>query len=164
MMILIQLLAMCLWGIPHDLHLSKTEVSYNDRSDAIEVVMHIYIDDLELGMADMAEGLYLGTDRERAQADSMIAAYLQKHFMLTTGTDTLQWEFLGKEVSDDLMAFWCYMEVGQPMLRDDLGVYLSLFDDLYDDQKNVVELKFDDTHRKYALLRRGKNRTTIKLP
>lgn len=142
-------------AMDHDLHLSKTEIRFNQETQSLEIVMHVFIDDLEIGIGDTKGKLGLGTDREVIHADSIVSEYLLDNFSMLSNDNHLPVSYLGKEVSDDLMAFWVYMEVVEPPLADDILVRMTLFDDLYDDQKNIVDLKYDDGHREFALLRRG---------
>jgi hypothetical protein len=48
--------------------------------------------------------------------------------------------FIGKETSDDLQALWCYFEAAVPK-SGVLSVQCSWLTDIYNDQRNIVELR-----------------------
>ena len=145
------LLAVCLctaasFGV-HDFHLSKSTVNYDTDTNALQVTLRIFIDDLETALAaEGIEGLKIGTGIEVDSADYFVAGYIADHFVLTTAADTLSYDYLGKELSDDLQAIWCYLELP---LEDGLptGADLTLHNTIlladFADQKNVVTVKKD---------------------
>ena len=93
----------------HKFYVSQIQINYNSGNTSLEVSAHIFIDDLELALkAQGADSLFIGTKREASRADTLIFRYLQQQIELRIGGRLLQGEFLGKELSDDLQAVWCY--------------------------------------------------------
>lgn len=126
----------------HELHLSNSHVNYDEKSMSVQVTMHIFIDDLELALKnDGITGLKIGTEKESPDADDAVADYIDQHFNLIVAGDTLQQGFLGKEVSEDLMALWCYIELPIDQMPQDLEVVNTILTREYDDQKNIVVFK-----------------------
>lgn len=148
----------------HDLHLSKTEIEYNAENESVEIIMHLFIDDVEdaIGQYDTTN-LNLCTTQEIIEADQFIDDYIHKNFKITSNGIPLEWNFLGKETSEDLFAIWCYLEIEQAELSNDLIVEVTLFNELYEDQKNVVKVEYDKDHKDYFLLDRNKTIGSISI-
>ena len=125
----------------HDFHVGRARIEYGAAEQEWQITLHLFIDDLELALAEKrSPDLYLGTKRETAEADRYIQSYLQQYFQLSVGDETLQWEWLGKEISDDLTAFWIYLYVPEANPKAGLKVRNKLLLDLYDDQQNMVQV------------------------
>ncbi len=148
----------------HDLHLSRTDIIYNPETDAFEITMNIFIDDLEAALDLQGhQDLYLCTDREVSDADSLIALYLTEHLMISSGSNTLPYQYLGKEVNEDLSSVWCYMEILSPDISDDISVEMDLFNELFDDQKNIVKLQYDTKHKDHYLLSKSEKTAILSI-
>ncbi len=147
----------------HDLHLSKTELVYNNQNHTIEVTIHLFIDDLELALAEMGYlDLYICTEREDQKASELIGDYiLNKIDIIIDGNDAAP-QFLGKEVSDDLMGIWCYLEVDSIDVNESISVNVDFFNDLYEDQKNILNLKLNSDNQEYFLLNGKKTQADLK--
>jgi hypothetical protein len=125
----------------HDFHMSKGQIEYVAAEKSLQIMLHLFIDDLEDALALQGiKGLQLGTDKEAAQTDERLAAYLRQHFNLTLNGNKLNLQFLGKETTDDMAAIWCYLLVEQVALPRDLRIQNSLLTDLFDDQKNILTI------------------------
>ncbi|MEL6655837.1 MAG: DUF6702 family protein [Bacteroidota bacterium] len=125
----------------HEFHISRTRIEYGAAQQEWQITMHVFIDDLELALAEKgSSALYLGTKRESEEADHYIQRYLQQYFQLSSGDDTLEWQWLGKEISEDLTAFWIYLVVPEANPERPLGIRNKLLLDLYDDQQNMIQV------------------------
>lgn len=118
----------------HDFHLSKSTVNYDEPSSTIQVSTHLFIDDLEVALGNKT--LNIGTDKEDRYADLYIAEYIEKHFLFIA-SDTLKYQFLGKEVSQDYTAVWCYFEVPVDTPAK-LTVVNNVLIETFMDQQNLV--------------------------
>jgi len=106
--------------------------------------MHIFIDDLEVALAEKGVSkLYIGTEKEDTTADLHISEYIAEHFKLKGDDKSLQPQFLGKELSKDLAAIWCYMEVTLDQELEQMDISHNLLMEVFADQKNVITIKKD---------------------
>ncbi len=127
----------------HEFHLSKSTINYNTKNAALEISVHIYIDDLEdaLQYAGVND-LQIGTEKEDSLTDGYIADYISDHMILSTSNrDTLAQYFIGKEISKDLAAIWCYVEVPVDIPLSSLEIDNNILMEIFDDQKNIVGIK-----------------------
>ena len=54
--------------------------------------------------------------------------------------ENVDYTFLGKEVSEDLQAVWCYLEIENINSIKELKIKNQLLTSLFDDQKNIVSI------------------------
>lgn len=151
-------------GSIHDLHLSRTDLAFNPSSNSFEVTIHLFIDDLEYALAeDGFDNLMLCTDKEDVEADTYISYYLSEHLKILVDNNQVNMTYLGKEESDDLQAVWCYIEIPLKEQPEMVTVELDFFNELYEDQKNILQINFDETNKGYFLLNSQKTSGSINI-
>lgn len=146
----------------HDIHVSVCELRWNEASGAFEVAVKIFIDDLERALTmEGAPGLFIGTPKENAEASRYIGAYLQKHFTIDVDGIRLTPDFVGKEISDDLLAVWCYIEFPAKISRSKKCTLSNdILLELYDDQRNIMDIQMNKTHKDYTIFQPGRTTWT----
>ena len=148
----------------HEYHLSNTEVRYNEQESALQITTRIFIDDLEETLGNEGhQGLFLCTEREPIHADSLVQEYLNQNLLISVDGDLISLDYLGKEISDDLIAVWCYLEVPDVSPKELIEVENNVLLETFDDQKNIVNLKTDSGTRAMFILENGKNKGSIEL-
>lgn len=131
------------WRAPaaHDFHISRVQVEYAQAEREWQISFHIFIDDLEAALrAKGAPALHLGTQKEAAEADTYIQNYLRRHFQLAADGKPLAWQWVGKEMSEDLSAFWIYLHVPDATAPKQLRIHNKILLELFDDQQNMVQV------------------------
>lgn len=143
----------------HDIHLSLCELRYNEASGSFEVSIRIFIDDLEAAIEkEGIKGLGIGTPKEIASADEYIASYLDKHFSIVVDNVKLKGSFLGKEITDDHLAVWCYVEY--PNVKAGANKCIlsnNILFEVYDDQRNIMDIRMTKSHKDYTIFERSKD-------
>ncbi|MCB0570086.1 MAG: hypothetical protein KDC66_10000 [Phaeodactylibacter sp.] len=140
----------------HAFHISKCLIDYNEAEQSLQMSMHIFLDDLEEALRRQGSGkLYLCTPKETPDAEKQLAAYLEQHFRLRVNGKQQAFEFIGKEVSDDLAAVWCYLEITGVANLKALEVANDILMELYSDQKNVVSINGPGHKQGMLLLQKG---------
>ncbi len=126
----------------HTFYISITQVQYNEDTDAIEVSMKLFTDDLEKALeARTTERLYLNTEKENKKADLLLREYLKRHFKITVDDKEHEINFLGKEYEDD--ATWCYIEVKNIGGKlEKINIQNSTLTDTFDGQANLVHCSY----------------------
>ncbi len=148
----------------HDFHVSKCLAHYDTEEQALQMSMHIFIDDLELALAQEGhENLFLCTPKEVTEAEAYLKDYLRRHFKLSADGTPLSFDFIGKEISDDLMAVWCYLEVTGLPRPESLEVEYSILLNTYDDQKNILSLDFPGEKPGMLFFQKGQAKKTAAL-
>lgn len=148
----------------HEYHLSNTEVRFNKQESALQITTRIFIDDLEETLGNLGHtGLFLCTEREPEHAEALIEEYLKNNLLIKVDGAIQNFEYLGKEMSDDLIAVWCYLEVIDVNPQTDIEVENNVLLESFDDQKNIVNVKTDEGKRSMFILQNGDNKGTFKL-
>ncbi|MCR9099061.1 MAG: hypothetical protein NXI25_03860 [bacterium] len=125
----------------HDFHVSKCLMEYDAEAQSLQMSMHIFLDDLELALEQRGhDKLFLCTPREAVEAEQHLEAYLREHFRLVVNGEPRAFKYWGKEISDDLSAVWCYMEVENLTKVESLQLTYRVLFDTYRDQKNLASL------------------------
>ncbi|MDX1665854.1 MAG: DUF6702 family protein [Saprospiraceae bacterium] len=146
-------LLFCTSAFLHDIHISKGLVEYNEAENALQITLHIFVDDLEdaIRLKHGHENLQIGTEKEHPEAEIYIEEYLRETFSLTVDGEKRSFTLLGKELSDDYMAVWCYLEISEVPPFKKLTLHNSILMDLFDDQSNIVTVKGPDGKRSGSL-------------
>ena len=129
-------------SLPHDFHVSKTELHYKSDQGALQITCNMFIDDLELALKSYSEDeLKILTKFEHSSSDSLIELYLKEHLKIELNGSGLKTTYLGKEISDDLEAAWCYIEVMDCPEPLKLMVENTILLKEFDDQRNIIYLR-----------------------
>jgi hypothetical protein len=147
----------------HDFHVSKCLIEYRPDEQALQISLHLFIDDLEYALEQRGQkDLYICTAREKESADKIIAAYLARKLSLEVNNRKHAFEFIGKEVSDDLSGIWCYLEITNIKELKALSIHNSILLEIFDDQKNIVSLT-GPNQRGTLLLQKGNDTEAFRL-
>jgi hypothetical protein len=152
------------WENPtaHEFHVSKTLVEHNAESKSLEISMHIFVDDLELALEKIGgKELRLGSDKENPKAEELLVKYLNQQFQLLVNGKSVKFSFIGKELSEDFLAVWCYLEVEGITNLNSLKVTNTVLTEMFPDQKNVVQIKGPNQKKGYFLMDKVNNQETL---
>jgi hypothetical protein len=145
-------------NVDHEFHVSKCLVEFNEAEQALQMSMHIFLDDLEEALRRKgADDLFICTKMESEDAEKLMSQYVADNFILEVNGKVLEYEFLGKEPSEDLQGVWCYLEILNVTSVKDLKVTNNILLEVYDDQKNVVSIIGPDRRKGMMLLQRGQS-------
>lgn len=130
----------------HEFHVSKCVIDCKKSEEAIQVALHIFIDDLEEALRQQgADKLFICTEKESKKAEKYMIRYLQNHFKIIVNEEAVEYNFIGKEISDDIQAVWCYLEVENVNTINSLELRNDILMEVFDDQRNIINLKVDGT-------------------
>ena len=132
----------------HDFHVTHTTIYYNADKEAIEITVNVAIEDLERALEDQtAKKISIGTNTETESVDEHIQAYFRQRLMLIPNNRLTHYQWVGKEVSQDLHNLYIYFEVldcNQNGKIESLLIENSIFTDILPDQSNIVLVEFGD--------------------
>ncbi len=134
----------------HDFHLSNSSLKYKAADNVLQLSIRVFIDDLESALKLKGiDSLYIGTEKEAQSSNDYIAQYLQQTFQIESEENKLQSFFLGKELSEDLSAVWCYVQFNNVSGCSSLKVTNTILTELFDDQKNIFTFSTDEGRKDY---------------
>lgn len=138
----------------HKFYLSVTNINYIAESDALQITSRIFTDDLE----DLLKERYdldanLGLENESPQADAYIERYLKRKFVLKLDEEVAAYNFIGKKYDNDVVIIYLEAtEVGFSALKS-LSIENDVLTDLYEEQKNLVHVKWNGKKKSFVLIR-----------
>lgn len=137
----------------HEFYISKCLIEYVESQKSIQVTLHVFLDDLERGLANAGyEDLHLTEENELPAADSLLEVYLLQHFAIKANQENVGLSLLGKELSDDYAALWCYLEALPVQPPASISVKNSLLTEIYDDQQNIINIKYSGKEEAFFIL------------
>lgn len=146
----------------HEFHVSTTDIEYVVEQEQVQIVMHLFIDDLELALQQAgAPKLFLGTPNELPQTRQHLSSYLEKKFRLSWNGHYLPTPMLGYEMSDDMQAIWVYLQANTTRDLQSIEVQNTVLTEIYSDQKNIVKFKAEQGKKRATFLL-SKDRTSGK--
>jgi len=130
--------------VDHDIHLSKSEVNYDSKSQSVQMSIMLFLDDLEAALEKRgAKDLKLYSKREADDADDWIDDYLGNKLRFSTNGQTLEATNLGREITEDFEGVWCYLEIPSINSNQAFAVTNEIFMEIFDDQKHVMVITKD---------------------
>jgi hypothetical protein len=155
-LLFISFLLLCSFEM-HQFHISKTDVTYKPTEKTLQITMHIFIDDLEKSLEKQGiSKTYIGTEKEKQEANSLIIKYLQSNFSIKLNNKAIIYDFLGKETSNDKQAIWVYLEAKNVKDIKQIFVENKIITETYSDQKNIVQINVPSKKQGYFLLDKNK--------
>lgn len=141
-----------LLGFTHPFHVSRCEIDFNEQETAMQITLHLFIDDLELALEDLhPKPLRIATRREAKVVDSLLVDYLNQHLSISTGAQLIDYQFIGKESTKDWSAIYCYFEAPIEQFPQKLKIKNSILTDVFDDQQNMLTITRDENKKWDAL-------------
>ncbi len=146
----------------HEFHLSKCLIEYNSRESAIQISLHLFIDDTEEALRRRGiDKLFICTEKEAESAEQHLETYLTQHLRLEIDGKPLVPTFLGKEVTEDFMGMWCYLEITNVEKVQELVITNEILMDTFEDQKNLVNVIGPGNQKGMFLFEKGESKDSF---
>jgi hypothetical protein len=129
----------------HPIHIAISELNYNEKSQSIEVMHKIFIDDLEKEIEKEFQStakdlsLKLNTKNQNPKSDQFLKDYIEKKFKISIDGKYLPIQYIGKEYETD--AVWLYFEIATVNPPKEIKITNSILINFYEDQDNLVHVK-----------------------
>ena len=158
--ILFVLLILVISGFSHKFYVSLVQVEFNTETKALEITMKIFTDDLEYAISGSQLSYGLGAENEPSEADSILYTYIKNNFSIAVNGQPYTPNYIGKEVEMDVT--WIYTEILEIESVSSVEVSNLMLTELFDDQVNLVNVKYLG-QKKGLLLNRNNSSGTIQL-
>jgi hypothetical protein len=125
----------------HPIHVTVTEIEFDEKSKALEIVMRVFMDDLETTLrSDLKQPeLDVSQPKNGLTLDQMAATYVTNHFKITLDNKPVQVKYLGHEEEGD--AFIFYIEVSNVKKWKTIQIRNDMMTSSFEDQSNLVHVK-----------------------
>lgn len=136
----------------HPLHISVTEITWDEKEKELEIMLRIFTDDLELAVRSTKNDAELNLlNPLNTTTDKLAWEYLQPRIKLTADGKLQAVKYLGHETDEDVLIF--YIQV-QPVKKfTTIGITNSILTELYEDQANLVNMTVNDETKSLRLMR-----------
>lgn len=136
----------------HPMHVSVTEIEMDEKEKRLEIMMRVFIDDLETTLRQHFRQPELDVLEPKAQSlDVLMQAYLKARFQISLDGKPQVIKYLGNE--RDHEAFVFYIEVEKVKKWKTIQVQNSIITEIYDDQSNLVHVTRGETVHSMRLTR-----------
>ncbi|MBX2944603.1 MAG: hypothetical protein KF725_02120 [Cyclobacteriaceae bacterium] len=142
----------------HPIHISVTEMEYDEKERELEIVMRIFSDDLETSIrAAQNEPLLDLLHPQSATTDELAREYILNRFKVTLDGKVQKLNYLGFELDGDAMVF--YIQAVQVKNWKSITVLNSVILETYDDQSNLVHVTLKGRTKSLRLMRNNPSGT-----
>jgi hypothetical protein len=140
----------------HEFYVGLTEVEHNSKSQTLEITVKIFRDDMEKAIeAKSGINLQLGTQREHAQADSLLYNYLSGKLEISVDGQKRKLRWIGKEADFD--ALWMYVEIEAVQYLKQIAIRNTLLFETFYDQSHIIKVNYDN-EKEAGVVNRNKDR------
>jgi hypothetical protein len=141
------------WFCLHPLHVSVTEIELDDKDKELEVMMRVFVDDMESTLRNKLNQpeLDILEPKNGKTTDQMASAYIQEHFKVTLDGKPQKINYLGHEREAE--AFIFYIQVSGVKKFKTIQVMNDIITELHDDQSNLVHVTVHDKVKSLRLTR-----------
>lgn len=148
------LFLMVSFATAHKFYVSVTNINYSEDDAAFQITSRIFIDDLDKLLKERyGIEAKLATPNESKVADEYIEKYFRTKFLVELDGEPVNYTFLGKRYDTDVVI--CYLEISNVNLSETktMSVQNEILTDLFDEQKNIVHVKWKENKKSFVLIR-----------
>ena len=126
----------------HPIHISVTEINYNEKSKSLQITSRIFVDEMELGvrMQRKEPELDILEPKNGVTTKQLITNYMNVHFKIKIDGKPVKINFLGHEKED--ISFVCYLEIENVKKLKTIEVFDDIITEIHDDQSNLVHVTY----------------------
>lgn len=124
---------------PHPIHVSTSNIEYNGKDNKLEVICTIFTDDFEAALAKQynAKTDFNKTEMHAAM-DALVKSYIAANLHIKANNAAVNLNYLGFEINKEVTDV--YLESDKIQQPKKVDVEVSLVDNLFDDQINIVHI------------------------
>ncbi|MFT4576858.1 MAG: hypothetical protein ACI9SI_001794 [Polaribacter sp.] len=137
----------------HKYYLSLTQIEYNSTSKSVEVIINVFVDDIETALNDIhKKNFELNTKDEITDVDSYFFKYVQNHLKFKIDDTTVNYSFIGKEYDGNVVFF--YLEIKDIQSVTKIEVDNTILLEHFPKQQNLVKSKVNKKHKSIMLTKK----------
>lgn len=124
----------------HPIHVTVTEIEFDEKDKALEIMMRVFADDLETALRNdlRKPELDILDPKNVVTTNQIVSNYLFKHFKILLDKKPQQIHYLGHEVEDDALIL--YIEVSNVKKWKMIQVTNDILTERHEDQSNLVHV------------------------
>jgi hypothetical protein len=138
-------------SLVHPLHVSVTEITYDEKEKELEIISRIFIDDLEAAIQNEKKFAINMVESEKTIVDRVVGEYLQNHFKVSLNGQAQKIVYLGHEIENE--ALLCYIQVKNVKRWNTIEVLNTVITELHEDQSNLVHVTVREKIKSLRLMK-----------
>lgn len=136
----------------HPIHVSITEIEFDEKEKSLEVMMRIFADDLEITMKNRYSNPTLDILNPAGKSlDEMMRDYLAEKFVVSVDGKKVALNYLGHEREGEAFVF--YIEIPKIKKLRTISITNGTLTETYEDQSNLVHVTNAGTVKSLRLTR-----------
>lgn len=136
----------------HPLHVSVTEVDFDEKEKELEITMRIFVDDLEETLRNFHKQPELDLlGQPEKMTDQLMAPYLAARFQISVDGKLKKFNYLGHERDGEAMVF--YVQVSDVRKLKEVSVRNEVITETHEDQSNLVHVTVAGKVKSLRLMR-----------
>ena len=137
----------------HKYYLSLTQIEYNSKNKSIEIIINVFIDDIEVAFNKIYKNKFeLDTKNEPADSGKYFFEYLQKNVKFKIDGKQYNFNYIGKEYDGDVVYF--YLEINNISTLKEIEINNTLLLEHFPKQQNLVKSKVDKKYKSILLTKK----------
>lgn len=137
----------------HKYYLSLTQIEFNAKNKSIEVIINVFIDDIETVLNKTHQKEFeLDTKKELKDSDTYFTQYLKKHIQFKVDEKPVAFNYIGKEYDGDIVYF--YLEIKDIESVKNIEITNTLLIQEFSEQQNLVKSKANKKHKSVMLTKK----------
>jgi hypothetical protein len=134
----------------HPFYVSVTEIQHDRAKNELQVSCRIFADDLENALKKQYKApLDIIHPANKAVTDSLIAAYLGKHLLVTADGKTIRLQYLGYKIEEE--AAWCFLAAEKVPAFKKAHVKTDILYDEHPNQINMIHVIVNEVRKSTKL-------------
>ncbi len=134
----------------HPLHVTVTEIEFDEKEKRLEIMMRVFADDLETTLRKQFNQPELDIIHPKGlTVDQMMTEYLKNHLKISLEGKPQKVAYLGHEIEGE--AFIFYIEVTNVKKLKTISVSNDTLMEIHNDQSNLVHVTVRGTVRSLRL-------------
>ncbi len=126
----------------HPIHISVSEITYNEKSKSLQITTRAFTDELELGVRAQRKEpeLEILEPKNGVTTKQLIQNYLGAHSKIKIDGKPAKMNFLGFEKED--ISIVAYIEIENVKKLKTIEVFNDIITEIHDDQSNLVHVNY----------------------
>lgn len=137
----------------HPIHISVTEIAYDEKEKELEIVSRIFTDDLEAAIRAQRNkpDLDLLNPAGSLTTNDLVRDYILQRMRISLDGKQQSLHYLGMEKEDDALV--CFIQVRSVRKWKTITVMNSVIQELHADQSNLVHITVRNVARSMRLMK-----------
>lgn len=140
----------------HKYYLSLTQINYDKKTNALQVKMKVFMDDLQTSILKKSTDTFeLNTPNEPKDIDTQFKNYLKENFTVKINDEYVDYTFLGKEYEGDIVFFYIEIEDVKKIKSIEIKNEILISD--FPEQQNYIKLNINKVFKSLLLTQKERS-------